>query len=457
MASFFENLFDFSDPARAARVRGGLIGAGQAISRPYGNIGSAMAGAAAGAEDARQNYSQQQYQDLRMKALQAELTKDERKRNALNELMRGFGKSQQPAQPAFTPARQMQAGLATGAPMQDENGADIPQPMQEMAQQQPGGFKLPEGYTPESFSALAAVDEDAAIKLLTAPPEIKAYRPGDRIYRNGVEIAAIPDNNTAPKTTGGMYWNEQAKAFQPIAGYEDQARRIAAAGRAPAAAGDGYRIMTPDEKKAAGLPTDGTYQVSRSGKIDRVAGNNATRQVPSMALAGMTANRNTLGKIDKAIAALKTEQGKSSVGYMYGFSDAANQRFDPEGVKVRAYISDIGSQKLHDRSGASVTISEAPRLQPFVPSVADTPEALLSKLENLKAEYQANVDEADSFYSPEAGYMRLPEQRTAPPPPAPKTPPPAAIQQLKMMGQKGAAQFDAVFGKGAAAKYLGGK
>jgi hypothetical protein len=170
----------------------------------------------------------------------------------------------------------------------------------------------------------------------------------------------------------------------------------------------GYRLMTPEEKKAAGLPGEAAYQVNGDGKIDRVAGNNSVRPIPSAALAGIQANRRTMEKIDAAIAALKTPEGKKSVGYLYGFSDAANQRLDPKGVGVRAKIADIGSAKLHDRSGASVTITEAPRLQPFIPSVADRDDALLNKLENLRAEYAATTDETEAFYSPEAGYMSLP-------------------------------------------------
>jgi hypothetical protein len=169
-----------------------------------------------------------------------------------------------------------------------------------------------------------------------------------------------------------------------------------------------YRLMTKEEKTAAGLPAESAYQVNDKGQISRVAGNTSVRPIPSSALSGIQSNRRTLSKIDQAIAAI--EKNPSALGAKNYIGDAVNQRVDPKGVPVRALVADIGSQKLHDRSGAAVTAAESPRLMPFIPAVTDTPEAAVQKLKNLRAEYETSVDEAEAFYSPEAGYMSLPSR-----------------------------------------------
>jgi hypothetical protein len=49
----------------------------------------------------------------------------------------------------------------------------------------------------------------------------------------GQQLFQEPDN-AAPKTVGGMMWDQQAGTYVPIPGYTEQAQAIAAAGRAPA-------------------------------------------------------------------------------------------------------------------------------------------------------------------------------------------------------------------------------
>lgn len=59
------SLFDSGgDPARLAQLRGGLLGAAQVISQPYGNIGGAFIGAGQGAISGKQQYYQDQSNKL---------------------------------------------------------------------------------------------------------------------------------------------------------------------------------------------------------------------------------------------------------------------------------------------------------------------------------------------------------------------------------------------------------
>ena len=107
-------------------------------------------------------------------------------------------------------------------------------------------------------------------------------------------------------------------------------------------------------------------------------------------------NRKQLTTIDRAIQAITAypeavgaSRALGTVPFMGGVADFVNQRVDPQGVEARALLSNIGSLIIHDRSGAAVSVSEFPRLSPFIPAVGDTPEAALRKLALLKQEVEA--------------------------------------------------------------------
>jgi len=97
-------------------------------------------------------------------------------------------------------------------------------------------------------------------------------------------------------------------------------------------------------------------------------------------------NNSALKKIDLALDAVKNNG--DALGFKNMLGDTITQRLDPNGVATRALIADIGSLKIHDRSGAAVTASESPRLMPFIPQVTDTPETVTKKLTQFKTEYQ---------------------------------------------------------------------
>jgi hypothetical protein len=110
-------------------------------------------------------------------------------------------------------------------------------------------------------------------------------------------------------------------------------------------------------------------------------------EVPASTKKDIANNNVSLQKVDKALALL--EKNPSSVGMQNYIPDELMQRMDPDGVQTRAMIADIGSLKIHDRSGAAVTVSETPRLKPFIPRVTDSPKAAAIKLKQFKQEYEA--------------------------------------------------------------------
>lgn len=103
-------------------------------------------------------------------------------------------------------------------------------------------------------------------------------------------------------------------------------------------------------------------------------------------------NRQQLALIDDAVRELNAHPdavgGKRALGdvvpLLGGVSDYLNQRVDSGGVAARAQLANMSSMVIKDRSGAAVTVSEFPRLAPFVPRVGDTPTTIRTKLAKLR-------------------------------------------------------------------------
>lgn len=102
----------------------------------------------------------------------------------------------------------------------------------------------------------------------------------------------------------------------------------------------------------------------------------------------MRENSAAIDKIDRAIAAIDRYPGALGGKNYLDVGGAVMQRVDPEGIEARALLADVGSAKIHDRSGAAVSAAEFPRLQPFVPLPTDTPETAKKKLALFRREVQ---------------------------------------------------------------------
>ena len=122
----------------------------------------------------------------------------------------------------------------------------------------------------------------------------------------------------------------------------------------------------------------------------------STQNVPAQITKSYAENNTSLKKINNALALVQSHPDSFGLKNMLG--DTINQRLDPEGVDARALVADIGSLKIHDRSGAAVSASESPRLKPFIPNENDLPETIIKKLNNFKKEYEAMNDEFVSAF-----------------------------------------------------------
>ncbi len=135
------------------------------------------------------------------------------------------------------------------------------------------------------------------------------------------------------------------------------------------------------------------------------------KEVPAAIKKAMFENNAALRKIDDALTAI--DAYPQALGGMNILGDTIRQRTDPEGIKARALVADIGSLKLHDRSGAAVTASETPRLKPFIPTATDNPDTVRQKLELFKREYQALQEDMLAAY-PSAAAQRRPTAKPTP-------------------------------------------
>lgn len=111
--------------------------------------------------------------------------------------------------------------------------------------------------------------------------------------------------------------------------------------------------------------------------------------LPAAQTTAYIGNKNSIDSIDRAIEGVTKNPG--AVGLKGFLPNAILARQGTEAEKLtRADISNIGSLKIHDRSGATVTAAESPRLMPFIPTINDPPEAVATKLRGLKREAERN-------------------------------------------------------------------
>lgn len=183
-------------------------------------------------------------------------------------------------------------------------------------------------------------------------------------------------------------------------------------------------VQNPSDPQGPGVYT------ARSEAI----GQQAPRAGGGIGTAGLrkavATNRTQLSIIDDAVRELDQYPGaiggKRGMGDFIsplgGISDKVNQMVDPKGVNARASLSNIASLVIHDRSGSAVTVSEFPRLAPFIPRQSDDAATAKKKLAKLKQAIEA-----------ETGFLEEQTGKTQGPPagPTPGRPPTASrAQQL---------------------------
>lgn len=186
------------------------------------------------------------------------------------------------------------------------------------------------------------------------------------------------------------------------------------------------RPATVAEKAQYGISADVPAQMSPDGQIHVINGTGANlKPVPPVIQGGYVGNQSSIKQIDEAIAAIRANP--KALGLKNIVGDNVNQRLDPNGVPTRASVANIGSLVKHDRSGAAVTASEAPALMPFIPTVTDTADAAIKKLQGLRQQYVNANSEIEVAYGDGSGYRPMGGQRP-PAGPQPSAAPPRKAQ-----------------------------
>lgn len=196
----------------------------------------------------------------------------------------------------------------------------------------------------------------------------------------------------------------------------EQAERgsVRTAGTAAAGREQSERHFTNTPKGQVVQTDQGVMLVNpRTGEAQPVMANGAPMQpkmksLPAPIQKALLENDAALRKVDSALAEL--EAYPEGVGLKNYMGDTIRQRSDPQGVRVRALVSDIGSLKIHDRSGAAVTASETPRLKPFIPTSTDDSATIKKKLGLFREEYDQIQNDIAETYTRENGY-RAPAPR----------------------------------------------
>lgn len=143
------------------------------------------------------------------------------------------------------------------------------------------------------------------------------------------------------------------------------------------------------------------------------------KDIPATANTAIISNGQSLKKIQQALDLVGGKNiGDPAKGGATGDAEATGMkgylfngllnRVDPKGVETRALISDIGSLKIHDRSGAAVTVSESPRLMPFIPLATDDSATVTKKLNSLRREVEGEAQALGDTYSKANGYKVKP-------------------------------------------------
>lgn len=167
--------------------------------------------------------------------------------------------------------------------------------------------------------------------------------------------------------------------------------------------------------------TNGLVQVNQQGDVRPLGIQKPTnlKPIPPHVNEAFIANSQAGKALERALTLLDGNNiGNPNAGGLAGDANATGykgylpnailNRMDPQGVATRAQISDIGSLKIHDRSGAAVTISESPRLMPFIPLASDDAATVRVKLKKLAIEVNNESGALHSIYSAEQGYRPNP-------------------------------------------------
>jgi hypothetical protein len=139
------------------------------------------------------------------------------------------------------------------------------------------------------------------------------------------------------------------------------------------------------------------------------------KPVPPHINTAIIGNQAFLNKIDRTEGLVN--KNPDAIGLLKGMTPSAIlNRTDPQGTATRAALAELAATKVHDLSGAAVSVGEFARLKPFLPQQNDDAATAKTKLNNMRAEIQDIMQMTNSIYSENQGYKGIPnlnEQKPA--------------------------------------------
>jgi hypothetical protein len=198
---------------------------------------------------------------------------------------------------------------------------------------------------------------------------------------------------------------EYARSQGFVGSLFDFKRKLSEAGRPISTSGGGAAAPLErvfDTKTGSQELVDRSEIRANPGRYKPLGAEEKLRNIPETINKGLTGNVASISQIDRAIDAVT--KNPNAVGLRGNFPQTILNRADPAGVEARALVTDVGSAKVHDRSGAAVAASEAPRLMPFIPQATDDAATVIKKLKQLKTQIEIEQSGILDFYSQEQGY-----------------------------------------------------
>jgi hypothetical protein len=137
----------------------------------------------------------------------------------------------------------------------------------------------------------------------------------------------------------------------------------------------------------------------------------AGKPLPPAVTQAILDNDTALHKIDEELALLRANPDAVGLKNMLpGMTTLRNRRAGAAGhtdeIRARALLGDIGSSKIHERTGAAMGAKEWERLRPFIPTESDDHTTAITKLQQLRTEVARMHEGLQSAYGVRADALQ---------------------------------------------------
>jgi hypothetical protein len=227
------------------------------------------------------------------------------------------------------------------------------------------------------------------------------------VSKNYADLVPKPKETIVPAAaqTYEYYVKQESDAGRKPLSFKDFELLKVREGRTP---GPVKEKVVYDAARGGTVNVDtGEFKPVKQGGVDIGVKPKDLKPVPPTINTAMTQNQVVLNKISRA-EDLLTKTPEATGMFKGMMPDAILNRTDKEGTATRAALAELAATKVHDLSGAAVSVSEFGRLKPFLPQPTDNADTLRTKLAGMKAEIEDIVNATNQIYSEEQGYKPIP-------------------------------------------------